>query len=359
MSISLGANGGSYDYPQENDPAGWGDDATNWASAVSAALSNIGLGGTVNAKALIDMTSTTAKGFLPPKLTTVQRNAIASPPAGLVIYNTNTNQLEVYTGSNWFSVASTIDGNLTVNGNSTLNGTLTVTGTTTLASVTGTGLTVNGSTTLNGALTVTGSTSLQSVTSTGSTVNGILSVTGNTTLVNVTGANITSTGTILAASGTSGTPGISFDGDTDTGIFRPGANQFGIATDGVERFRIESTGQQSSTIPDLSGSNTTLYPEFKCRAWVNYKGTATRSIRGSGNVSSVTFVGTGQYTVNFTTAMPDANYSVCGASDNTSSAYPIKFFISSISNSSFTVMANRDTSGNMLDSDIICVAVFR
>ena len=45
-----------------------------------------------------------------------------------------------------------------------------------------------------------------------------------------------------------------------------------------------------------------------CRAWVNYKGTATRAINASFNVSSVTFNSTGNYTVNFTTAMPDANY---------------------------------------------------
>jgi hypothetical protein len=47
-----------------------------------------------------------------------------------------------------------------------------------------------------------------------------------------------------------------------------------------------------------------------CRAWINYKGTATRSIRASFNVSSVTFNSTGDYTVNFTNALPDANFAV-------------------------------------------------
>ena len=51
---------------------------------------------------------------------------------------------------------------------------------------------------------------------------------------------------------------------------------------------------------------------FKCRAWVNFNGTGTVAIRASGNVSSITDNGTGDYTVNFTTAMPDANYSVVG-----------------------------------------------
>jgi len=54
-------------------------------------------------------------------------------------------------------------------------------------------------------------------------------------------------------------------------------------------------------------------PIYACRAWVNFSGTGTVSIRDSGNVSSITDNGTGDYTVNFTTAMPDANYSVQGA----------------------------------------------
>jgi uncharacterized protein (AIM24 family) len=49
---------------------------------------------------------------------------------------------------------------------------------------------------------------------------------------------------------------------------------------------------------------------YGCRAWVNFNGTGTVAIRASGNVSSITDNGTGDYTVNFTTAMPDANYSV-------------------------------------------------
>lgn len=60
------------------------------------------------------------------------------------------------------------------------------------------------------------------------------------------------------------------------------------------------------------------------KAWVNFNGTGTVAIRASYNVTSITDNGTGDYTVNFTTAMPDANYStssVCegfsgGAIDN-------------------------------------------
>ena len=49
-------------------------------------------------------------------------------------------------------------------------------------------------------------------------------------------------------------------------------------------------------------------PIYACRAWVNFNGTGTPAIRASGNVSSITDNGAGDYTVNFTTAMPDANY---------------------------------------------------
>jgi hypothetical protein len=45
-----------------------------------------------------------------------------------------------------------------------------------------------------------------------------------------------------------------------------------------------------------------------CKAWVNFNGTSTVAIRASYNVSSITDNGTGDYTVNFTTAMVDANY---------------------------------------------------
>jgi hypothetical protein len=50
-------------------------------------------------------------------------------------------------------------------------------------------------------------------------------------------------------------------------------------------------------------------PIYPCRAWVNFNGTGTVAIRSSGNVTSITDNGVGVYTVNFTTAMPDANYS--------------------------------------------------
>lgn len=53
-------------------------------------------------------------------------------------------------------------------------------------------------------------------------------------------------------------------------------------------------------------------PVYAARAWVNFNGTGTPAVRAGGNVSSITDNGTGDYTVNFTTAMPDADYAVSG-----------------------------------------------
>ena len=64
--------------------------------------SNLGVGTTTpHASALTDLTSTT-QGFLPPRMTTVQRNAIASPAIGLVIYNTTVNCLQWWNGTVWY-----------------------------------------------------------------------------------------------------------------------------------------------------------------------------------------------------------------------------------------------------------------
>lgn len=68
-----------------------------------------------------------------------------------------------------------------------------------------------------------------------------------------------------------------------------------------------------STISMNSGA-TVLDPPgnaacYFARVWLNYNGTA-RSIRGSGNISSVTWNGSGNYTLNFSTALTDANYGV-------------------------------------------------
>jgi hypothetical protein len=64
------------------------------------------------------------------------------------------------------------------------------------------------------------------------------------------------------------------------------------------------TNSDALTLFNASGSA----PVYACRAWVNFNGTGTPAIRADGNVTSITDNGTGDFTVNFTTAMQDANY---------------------------------------------------
>lgn len=71
---------------------------------------------------------------------------------------------------------------------------------------------------------------------------------------------------------------------------------------------------QVKTATNATGSA----PIYSCRAWVNFNGTGTVAIRDSGNVSSIGDFGTGSYFVNFSTAMPDANYAAVGGADNNS-----------------------------------------
>jgi hypothetical protein len=91
--------------------------------------SNLGVGTTSpHASAITDLTSTT-QGFLPPRMTTTQRNAIASPALGLQIFNSTTNCLNFYTGTTWFETcgspsSTSILSNLNCGG-ATVTGTLT------------------------------------------------------------------------------------------------------------------------------------------------------------------------------------------------------------------------------------------
>jgi hypothetical protein len=66
---------------------------------------NVGIGtATPNANAILDVSSTT-KAFMPPRMTTTQKNAIASPTAGMLVYDSTLNKLSVYT-TTWQTVTS-------------------------------------------------------------------------------------------------------------------------------------------------------------------------------------------------------------------------------------------------------------
>lgn len=110
-----------------------------------------------------------------------------------------------------------------------------------------------------------------------------------------------------------------------------------------------------------------------CRAWVNFDGTASVAgnyIRAAYNVSSITDNGVGDYTVNFTTAMTDANYcTVTGMSGNANSSNGNEFYVSTqivgpSYNSSYTTtssirMTCVDGAGSNRDAASLNVAIFR
>lgn len=193
------------------------------------------------------------------------------------------------------------------------------------------------------------------------------------------------------------------------------------------------TGTVSNIINSPIENSDTLYPEFKCRAWVNFNGTTAnnvsgiysqsgtlvtatitnhglsighsiyvditsgsgvdgiytvngitgtnvfsyvagtslnvsgnitlnrRLIRGSGNVSNVSYNGTGDYTVNFIIPMPDANYSVNITVGDTSSPNPNRngSIKSAFSVNSFTIVTGVPSTGLTADMQYVCASVYR
>lgn len=98
-----------------------------------------------------------------------------------------------------------------------------------------------------------------------------------------------------------------------------------------------------------------------CRAWVNFNGTGTVAIRGSGNVSSITDNGVGSYTVNFTTAMPDANYApaiTVGNGNGTAFRASVLNLGGSYNTSAFS-LNTVNTAFGVVDENNVNVSVFR
>lgn len=94
------------------------------------------------------------------------------------------------------------------------------------------------------------------------------------------------------------------------------------------------------------------------KAWVHFDGTGTVAIRRAFNVGSITDNGTGNYTINFSTAMPDANYCyTCGVgnADHSSSTRTISLL--SIDASGLQILTEA-TSGTNVDEPYINVAFF-
>lgn len=118
------------------------------------------------------------------------------------------------------------------------------------------------------------------------------------------------------------------------------------------------------TIADTSGSNGSTPAAIAngiAKAWVNFDGTGTVAIRASFNVSSITDNGTGNYTVNFTNAFADTNYTFhiqCRATVG-NFIWGVPQLGASKTTSEFTLTVIQSTAGGLTDSSEVNVAVFR
>jgi hypothetical protein len=104
-------------------------------------------------------------------------------------------------------------------------------------------------------------------------------------------------------------------------------------------------------------------PIYAARAWVNFNGTGTVAIRASGNVSSITDNGTGDYTVNFTNAMSDANYSEICTGTGSGGSGPLIVGRSpnlrNIKSTTQIAVLSMNFAGTAIDCPELLVAIFR
>jgi hypothetical protein len=123
-----------------------------------------------------------------------------------------------------------------------------------------------------------------------------------------------------------------------------------------------------STLSDGTNStSSTNCIQGSAKAWVNFNGTGTVAIRASYNVSSITDNGTGDYTVNFTTAMTDANYCVLSSQNIQDSSTFSQFFgVSTTTNTSYSLKSTtqvrfvvRNPIASNFDPFDVNVAIFR
>lgn len=133
----------------------------------------------------------------------------------------------------------------------------------------------------------------------------------------------------------------------------------------------DTSGSVSLTVPAVAGTNTVTIPAETgtvlttavsgvCRAWVNFNGTGTIAIRASFNVSSITDGGVGDYTINFTTALSDANYCAVAMSDRSNNG-GASLAVETTTSPTTTALKVRNWSdgGVQVDALYANVAVFR
>jgi hypothetical protein len=132
----------------------------------------------------------------------------------------------------------------------------------------------------------------------------------------------------------------------------------------------DTSGQVTISAPAVAGTTTLTLPATTgtvlndatvgvCRAWVNFNGTGTVAIRASFNVTSITDNGTGNYTVNFTTAISDANYVTSGASSTSSGSNPVIIRAPATPTTSTAAIETIQGNGSNQDPTQVTLAFFR
>lgn len=118
----------------------------------------------------------------------------------------------------------------------------------------------------------------------------------------------------------------------------------------------------ANTPPTIQDSAGTQIGTF-CRAWVNFNGTTNTggfcTIRASFNVTTVADNGTGNYTVNFTQAMPDANYSFAGGCNNDGTGWGEVTALTGGTYSTTACQVRTLGYTALFDASLVCVNFFR
>ena len=161
---------------------------------------------------------------------------------------------------------------------------------------------------------------------------------------------------------------VTLNASTSTGLVQSAdlSGSLNVQSNGTTVLGVTSTGIAVTGTQSVSGNLSfnsgygSSAVAYGCRAWVNFNGTGTPAIRASGNVSSITDNGTGDYTVNFTTALVDANYAVGATAGqvSTSATWRSAVELGVLTTASARIKVNSDDSGYQ-DIDGVTCAIFR
>jgi hypothetical protein len=133
-----------------------------------------------------------------------------------------------------------------------------------------------------------------------------------------------------------------------------------ILTDGAALPAIDGSALTNLPAPAALSTASGSAPSYSARAWVKFNGVGTVSITASGNVTSITDNGTGDYTVNFTTALVDANYALAATCDADTTNGAV-CYMNSVSAPTTTTcrLATKLLNGTSVDRDRIMASFIR